>query len=684
MFRILFTDNQLKTVIHWLACAALAVPLVFSVYLYPSHIAPQTFLFRLLVEMMAVVYAALVLKDSAYAPKRSAVTWAFGAYVAALVVSAVLGEGTYRSFFSDFDRHWGIVTIAHVFAFFLILSSVFRDAASWRRLFSVSAGASALVALYGLYQLLFMDVGRVYSTVGNPGFLATYLLLNAIFALWLAAERSFAFWGSVAVLNVLVMFFTATRGAVIALVAGALAYYIGYLFFFKKNGNGARARTWMLAAFALLVLCAGAGYAARDTAFFRSAGLSALYDFSPSQITAKTRLFAWEAGWKAFRERPFSGTGPEHFNVAFNKYFDTDYYTWEIAETEFDRAHNIFVETAVTGGLIALLPYLLLFASMFALAARLPALSGHARIAVWAFVAAYAGQGLLGMDTLTSFMPLALLAAFVVSSSSREEARDAKEYSFSFTDAATVALVFAVAVYLAYTVNGKPFLADRAFSDADALHQELSALAQKDFTSSGAALYEKALSYGTYGRDTIRASLARFALDVQGTLGRNTEGFPDRLLPLAFAEAQKNANEHPYNYFYQYYLARLYNLQYLSTKTEDAALEERFAAAEALGPGRLELPLASAQRSFAKGDYRAAIEKAEIGIAKHPKFRDFYRVAFVAYSIEGDAENAFRMLDAGVSHGLVLMSENEIGWLAAQYEVRGMPEKAAELLKRYE
>lgn len=631
-----------------------------------------------------MVYVALVLKDSSYAPKRSAVTWAFGAYVVALVVSAVLGEGIYRSFFSDFDRHWGIVTIAHVFAFFLILSSVFRDAASWRKLFVASAGVSALVALYGLYQFLFMDVGRVYSTVGNPGFLATYLLLNAIFALWLATERSAVLWGSVAVLNVFVMFLTATRGAVLALFAGAVVYLIGYLFFYKNNGNGARIRTWALSAFTLLVICAGVGYVARDTTFFRASGLSALYNFSPSQITAKTRLFAWEAGWKSFRERPLSGTGPEHFNIAFNKYFDTDYYTYEIAETEFDRAHNIFVETAVTGGIIVLLPYLLLFASMIAIATRSVALSGHARIAVWAFVAAYAGQGLLGMDTLTSFMPLALLAAFTVSLSSRGEIEDAKKFSFSFADIVTIALVFAVIAYLACAVNGKPYLANRALSDADALHLELFEGERKDIVNAGAALHEKALSYGTYGRDTIRASLSRFALDVQGTLGRNTEGFNDRLLPLAFAEAKKNVSENPYSYFYHYYLARLYNLQYLFTKTEDAALEESFVAAEALGSSRLELLLASAQRSFAMGEYRMAIEKAESGIAKHPKFRDFYRVAFVAYSIEGDVENAFRILDAGVSNGLVLVSEKEFGWLAAQYELRGMSEKAAELRKQYE
>ena len=74
------SDTTIVTIIKWLAGVALCVPLVFSVYFYPSHIAPQTFLFRLIVEAMLFAYLVLVLRNSAYAPKLSDVLGGCGIY----------------------------------------------------------------------------------------------------------------------------------------------------------------------------------------------------------------------------------------------------------------------------------------------------------------------------------------------------------------------------------------------------------------------------------------------------------------------------------------------------------------------------------------------------------------------------------------------------------------------------
>ena len=51
-------EQTLINWIKWIAMAVLCVPLVFSVYMYPSHAAPQTFLFRALVEAVEEVRAS--------------------------------------------------------------------------------------------------------------------------------------------------------------------------------------------------------------------------------------------------------------------------------------------------------------------------------------------------------------------------------------------------------------------------------------------------------------------------------------------------------------------------------------------------------------------------------------------------------------------------------------------------
>src|SRR3990167_9467028 len=118
-------ETLLVKTITWLAYAAVCVPLLFSVYFYPSHAAPQTFVFRLLIEAMLFCSIVLAFKNSAYVPKLSALSWSIAAFLLAYVLAAFAGVNPAKSFFSDFDRHWGFLTISHLFLFFFILRGVF-------------------------------------------------------------------------------------------------------------------------------------------------------------------------------------------------------------------------------------------------------------------------------------------------------------------------------------------------------------------------------------------------------------------------------------------------------------------------------------------------------------------------------------------------------------------------------
>ena len=108
-------EQTLINWIKWIAMAVVCVPLVFTVYMYPSHAAPQTFLFRALVEVMLGAYLVLVLKNSAYLPKFSVLTWAITAFMGAFVIAGIFSVNPVRSFFSDFERHWGFITVVHFY-----------------------------------------------------------------------------------------------------------------------------------------------------------------------------------------------------------------------------------------------------------------------------------------------------------------------------------------------------------------------------------------------------------------------------------------------------------------------------------------------------------------------------------------------------------------------------------------
>lgn len=682
------SDNTLVTIIKWLAGAALCVPLVFSVYFYPSHIAPQTFLFRLIVEAMLFVYLVLVLRNSAYAPRTSPMMWAVAVFIAVQALAGIFGIDPLRSFFSDFERHWGLITIIHFAVFFIIVSAVVREERSWRWLLAVSVGASALTAAYGTYQFFFEDIGRIYSTIGNPGFFATYLLLNAALALWLALGSFFArpwrfVFGGVAVLNAVVAVLTGTRAAMLALAAGIVVMGCGYVFWYEHKTK--RIKMFCAALLVVFVLVGGAVLAFAHTDFGRKVGISRLAIFSLSDVTTRTRLFAWQAGTRGFLDAPILGAGPENFKAVFNKYFDAKFYTYETGETEFDRAHNIFIEQLATGGGIGLFSYMGMFAVfLYALwrGRNAGAIGAHASIMLGAFVAAYFVQGFFNMDTLTSFLPLFLVFGYVAARTTHaREAHphvphDAQEpFTFSFTAIACV--VFVACAYGAWMMNITPARADRALSDADDLHQHIVTTDPRDATLSGMNAYRHALEFSTYGRDTAQKLFAAYAFDIYQTYGkRSPQEFSDELLPLAMGELEAYIQQHSRDYLAYSMLGKLYNIQLLLTVKKDVEVEHMLDRAQTLAPERLEMPLVFTQRALLEGDYDTAIARAEKGIAKSKKFVDFYRVAFIAYSLKGNEDKAFYALDEGVRNGLSLVNEKEMGWLAQQYERRGMPEEA--------
>lgn len=646
----MMTNLFLKNSIRWLIYAALAVPLLFSVYFYPSHAAPQTFLFRLIVEVMAVLWVALLLRDSSFLPRSTPLLWAFGAFIGASVLSAALGADPYRSFFSDFERHWGVVTLAHIFLFFVIAASVFRDPASWRLFFMVSAGVSALVALYGTYQFFFLEEGRAYSTIGNAGFLANYLLLNAVLALFLYSEKEKArwLWGGVVVVNAAAALMTGTRGATVALFAGIAVLCVAALFsrFFAQNRKN---RMFVVVAAALVLF--GALLVLVNSEAVRQSDVGRALHISFSDTTANTRLLAWRAGMEGFLDHPLFGSGPELFGMSLNTHFPPEFYTYVSTETGFDRAHNVFVEQLVVAGAFGLLAYLSLFGALL--------WEGRRRVLAYVFVAVYAAQGFFGIDVLTSFVPLALVMGYFAAHLAGNPISRVTERRDGLQSALTIGLVAVAGCAVAWTVNVKPLAANMAFSDAHAVRQDIGSLDAKEAIDSAQARYQKALGKNSYGNETIRESLVAFTLDAYRTFGRNAEGFKDSLLPFALKQARVNIAEHPYNYFYYYHLARLYTIHIVLGGTADETTERLAAQGETWGPERLELPFAFSQLALVKGDFDGAIARADAGIEKNKQFADFYRVAFLAYNLKGDPEHARRYLEEGAAHGLELSSSEK-------------------------
>jgi len=382
-------ENFLKTAIKWLIFIALLTPLwVSSSTLFPYVFGKQIAL-QILVELMLICYIWLLYyncqrtgqmeylpklyfkqtannskQPNAASKKKNLLFWALLAFLAILILNNIFSVDPSYSFWSKQERMDGLFNLFHFFAFFFILSAIIKDKKSWLQILNVSVIVSFIIGLHALGQHLgwfFRPYGeRVTGPLGNASFLATYLLFNIFFAVFLFAQNkkiSRRLWYSaVILLSVIILLFTSTRGAMLGLAGGFLILLLGYIFLapaskFKKYPLAIAIIFLILAAFLLI---------GRNSNFVKNNEiLSRFTDISLKSGTAKARIASWKIGLSAFYQRPIFGWGEENYYVAFNKHLDP--YFFSVSGETFDRAHNKIVDLLVMNGILGLLAYLFVF-----------------------------------------------------------------------------------------------------------------------------------------------------------------------------------------------------------------------------------------------------------------------------------------------------------------------------------
>lgn len=340
--------------------------LVSSSFFFP-FITTKAFFFRTIVEIIFTSWLLLAFLDVNYRPKKSLILSAILCFLVVIGLADLLGVEPARSFWSNFERMEGFVTLLHLGAFFVVIGSVFSES-DWKKWWNTSLVASFLMVLYCLLQITGLKTinqggVRVDGTLGNAIYLAVYMLFHAFIAIlfiWREWKNVTLRWvyGLLILAQIFILYFTATRGAIIGFLAGLLV--VGVLNLRNKDNPGVRKTS--LALLSGLVLLIGIFWVARDTSFVASSPvLSRFANITTQELTSGGRSFVWPMAWEGFKDRPILGWGQENFNYVFNKYYDPEMFR---LEPWFDRAHNIFLDWAVAGGALGLLSYLSLYLAL--------------------------------------------------------------------------------------------------------------------------------------------------------------------------------------------------------------------------------------------------------------------------------------------------------------------------------
>src|SRR3989338_3356333 len=200
-----------ERVLRWFTIAGVfalpLVPFIVSYTMYFPYITGKNFTFRILVELMAGAYIALALVLPQYRPRKSWVLIAFALFVFIIGIADTQGAMPFKSFWSNYERMEGWVTLAHLLVYLVVVAGVMNAEKLWQRLWVWSLSISVFFSLMGLAQILSwlpLNLGgnaglaaRIDVTFGNPIYLGVYMLFHIFLAALLWAQTGREKWTTI-------------------------------------------------------------------------------------------------------------------------------------------------------------------------------------------------------------------------------------------------------------------------------------------------------------------------------------------------------------------------------------------------------------------------------------------------------------------------------------------------------
>ena len=241
------TKPVLANILRWMVYITALVPLIiFSEFISPFHFG-KVVVFRSIVEIMAVFYFILVLKDRSWLPKIDPVFIVLTLLTAAFGITTITSVNQYLSFWGSLERMGGFWTFFHFFVFFVIMISVFKTKNDWLNLLRLTIFVGLLSAFYGFGQKtdikFFIGSGgraRIFGTIGNAALFAGYQIVILFLSLSLAlsswvkqTEKNFLFIASL--VSTIAVLMTAVRGSILGVGVGFLVFAILYLMTFRSQ-----------------------------------------------------------------------------------------------------------------------------------------------------------------------------------------------------------------------------------------------------------------------------------------------------------------------------------------------------------------------------------------------------------------------------------------------------------------
>lgn len=682
----------------------LFIPLYVGGSFFFPFIFPKIWLFSLVTEILFFLYVVLAVSNNQYRLKINLVFWALTLLTIILVITSFTGIDAFRSFWGNSERMSGVIYWFHFVVFAIILGGVLKTEKEWKQFFGLAVIVSVLEFFYVLAQYFEASwtwlPGSQMGTIGNTDLLAIYAIFGAFFVLYIwhdnankansianDANREYSrkklaisgirnnssyshyqwLWVLAFLLNIGTLFLASSRGAMLGFGAGIFVYII-----FEAWQNS-RIRKPLAFIVLVSIVLYGFLWLARSTDFVKKTSqLTRITNVSIKDDTVQQRFTEWGIAWNAFKARPIFGWGPNTYLYLHNAFLDPRVY--DLRETNFDRAHNAYLDYASMSGIIGLLGYVFLIGILFFTFWKKD-------MREWmALIIAYAVSSFFVFDSPASYINLFLTIGFAIyvnntksqiSNLKSEQIQNTKYparlrydevvaggqiQNTHFSPQTTIALSFAaclLSIFLIWQISIKSVVANYKFANA------FSGLSSGTLTSAQAfESYKQSLKYETLGASEFRNQYSQW---LRNSIGK----FPleERLAVVDFGinQLEKEVKDHPLVFSYLN-LGQIYYFK--STGVSDGSLKvsllqksaEAYEKAIELAPKRLEVYYSYLQLALAAKDYNRAIELTKKTTEVAPNYGQNWWYLGIAYISAGREEEA---IDS-INHALAIWYSRHI------------------------
>ena len=407
--------NILKNTSKFFIYSAVVAPLILAGSLFFPFINGKVFLFRISTELALaffILYLLVGKKFSSLRVIKEPMVIAVILFGLVFVLTGLLGISPYNSFWSNFERGEGGFQMLHYITFFLLLVLLFNSKQEWRRILAWNLLIVVCILLYGVMQWLedffgwqnfAVATGRTSGTLGNPSYLSAYLLFQFPIIIWFFASTKNRIYQTL--LSVLFLFqgavllTTRTLAAIVSFIVGLLVLLVLYSFkiyqLSKQDVYKKFFFYWSYASsFIIVATVIGLFF------FFGKIDLSQ---------RLQPRFWTWGSAISGIMERPLLGWGSENFSQPFEKYNNPNHFG---GEAWFDRTHNLVLEYLISGGVVLVFIWLLIFLFYYIKLFRMP--KDNLWPVFFTVPIIYFVQGLTLFDVLPVYLAFFLFLAFFV------------------------------------------------------------------------------------------------------------------------------------------------------------------------------------------------------------------------------------------------------------------------------